>query len=599
MKITAKIAGLVALSTSVSALVLIATIYFQARNVLIDRAAENQLAVVRAGVAEIDRFLYERYFDVQILAEDEHFEVYLEGLESTDAVLVQEELRESAELSNAWDVFSLVDLEGNILQSSRPDLIGVSFIQDDVEGVLARTLHSGQVEYSNIFNSAITDRRAILLVAPVLSEDNSREVVGLLVGHMSISPLREITETLIVGRAYIYDDRGDILVGSNKSLDVDSADLLFSSQNLVGHKELVLDEGDFFVGASSDGLFESLNVAAKQSGFLDYGGHHWTLVTETPTSTIFDDIDRATFLIAITVLPVSLFAALSIMAFYYFIIVRPLQAFQEPVEALTRGKFSRRVRVFSKDEIGRLAFSFNLMMAELKDLYDNLEIKVRKRTRKLQESQQKIVGLNDTLRVLNKILRHDILNDLLVIQSGVELYEKQQDNEGLKLAKIALGRSTKTIHNMRGLEHGISSGGPLLAVAVHKALEEVAAEFADMVIEIEGAAYVMADEALSSVFENIFHNAQIHGYSKHVFVTIMPQREVVEIRLANDGQNIPDDVKKKLFVEGGKFGKTGHTGMGLFIVKKTIERYGGTVQVIDNKPKGVVFVLTIPAASTS
>ncbi|RLI75450.1 histidine kinase, partial [Archaeoglobales archaeon] len=40
-------------------------------------------------------------------------------------------------------------------------------------------------------------------------------------------------------------------------------------------------------------------------------------------------------------------------------------------------------------------------------------------------------------------------------------------------------------------------------------------------------------------------------------------------------------------------GETAHTGLGLYIVKRVVERYGGDVSVEDNKPKGAVFVVRL------
>ncbi|MDD1770091.1 MAG: ATP-binding protein, partial [Methanomassiliicoccales archaeon] len=69
-----------------------------------------------------------------------------------------------------------------------------------------------------------------------------------------------------------------------------------------------------------------------------------------------------------------------------------------------------------------------------------------------------------------------------------------------------------------------------------------------------------------------------------------------EVRIADEGIGIPDDVKPKIWQEGYKHGKGGQSGLGLYIVKKVMERYGGTATVEDNKPKGTVFVLKFHAA---
>ncbi|RLI85273.1 MAG: hypothetical protein DRO98_07250, partial [Archaeoglobales archaeon] len=39
--------------------------------------------------------------------------------------------------------------------------------------------------------------------------------------------------------------------------------------------------------------------------------------------------------------------------------------------------------------------------------------------------------------------------------------------------------------------------------------------------------------------------------------------------------------------------KTGRTGLGLYLVKTLMERYGGSVEVEDNEPEGSVFVLKL------
>ena len=56
---------------------------------------------------------------------------------------------------------------------------------------------------------------------------------------------------------------------------------------------------------------------------------------------------------------------------------------------------------------------------------------------------------------------------------------------------------------------------------------------------------------------------------------------------------IPEEIKNKIFDEGFYHGVSGHTGIGLHIVKKTIERYGGHIYADDNKPKGAVFVISL------
>ncbi|MEG9193949.1 MAG: ATP-binding protein [Candidatus Methanoglobus sp.] len=52
--------------------------------------------------------------------------------------------------------------------------------------------------------------------------------------------------------------------------------------------------------------------------------------------------------------------------------------------------------------------------------------------------------------------------------------------------------------------------------------------------------------------------------------------------------------ERKLFTEGFSYGKKAGSGIGLYIVRKTIERYGGEVKVFnDNR---AVFVIKLKSA---
>lgn len=216
-----------------------------------------------------------------------------------------------------------------------------------------------------------------------------------------------------------------------------------------------------------------------------------------------------------------------------------------------------------------------------------------------KEAEQKVFELNEILKLLNKILRHDILNDVTVVESSVDMFSEEKDESLLEDILAATLRSKATIKNMRALETAIASGQELKPVNLEDVLQEVKKQFPKMSINVTGSGTVKADKALNSVLENIIRNAKMHGNTDKVNISISDNKKTVEVRIADQGSGIPDEAKSKLFTEGFKYGETGNTGLGLFIVRKTIERYGGSVSLEDNKPKGTVFILVIPSSSLS
>ena len=75
----------------------------------------------------------------------------------------------------------------------------------------------------------------------------------------------------------------------------------------------------------------------------------------------------------------------------------------------------------------------------------------------------------------------------------------------------------------------------------------------------------------------------------------------VRVELKDYGEGIPEDIKMKIFerlFRARSKKKAQGTGLGLYIVKKTLERYGGDVIIKDKVPKGSIFQLMIKTPTT-
>lgn len=206
--------------------------------------------------------------------------------------------------------------------------------------------------------------------------------------------------------------------------------------------------------------------------------------------------------------------------------------------------------------------------------------------------QEKIVDLNQTLRILNKILRHDILNNISVIMMSLELM-KTDDSTLKNRAFSAINKSIELVDKMRDLESAISSGVELRPYDVNLLINELSLNHPEVKINVQGKCKVLADDALISVFNNLIRNAIIHGETDQIDVTIERDNGNCTIRFSDYGKGIPIEIRNNLFQEGIAFGKQKGMGLGLYIVQKTISRYGGKVSFEDNSPKGTAFILNL------
>jgi PAS domain S-box-containing protein len=208
--------------------------------------------------------------------------------------------------------------------------------------------------------------------------------------------------------------------------------------------------------------------------------------------------------------------------------------------------------------------------------------------------ENKLIDLTEKMRLLNKILRHDISNDISAILGAIEVYKITREENLLDDAIKAAERSSHLIKEIKELESLISSG-ELKPVDLNQVIKDIKQNY-NIEFRIEGSCKALADDAISSVISNIVRNAIIHGKTHKVDMELRELNGYCEIRIADYGKGIPDEIKEDVFKEGFKYGETGHTGLGLYIAKSVIERYGGKIWIEDNKPKGCVFVIKLKKA---
>lgn len=210
----------------------------------------------------------------------------------------------------------------------------------------------------------------------------------------------------------------------------------------------------------------------------------------------------------------------------------------------------------------------------------------------LQKTTKTLRNLNESLMVINTILRHDILNYLTQVLGFLDFYKMKRDEFYLERIYNPVQRAVSVINKLGELEKLVIQEEPLKTYNLREVSEIVLKNFSSSTIEfkIVGQGFVLADQALYSVIENLVGNAIIHSQTESIELRINEtEDDYCELKVIDYGLGISDSIKKELFQPGQKFGKTGGTGYGLYIVKKIIERYGGEVSVEDNLPKGTIF----------
>jgi signal transduction histidine kinase len=103
----------------------------------------------------------------------------------------------------------------------------------------------------------------------------------------------------------------------------------------------------------------------------------------------------------------------------------------------------------------------------------------------------------------------------------------------------------------------------------------------------------------TSVINNFMSNAIKYTKEGYIKIQTTQKDSQVIVDFIDTGQGIPDETKSKLFnkfvqLENSIKNKSKGTGLGLVVAKGIIEAHGGTVTILDNKPGGTIFRITLP-----
>ncbi|MFW5924437.1 MAG: two-component system sensor histidine kinase NtrB, partial [archaeon] len=216
----------------------------------------------------------------------------------------------------------------------------------------------------------------------------------------------------------------------------------------------------------------------------------------------------------------------------------------------------------------------------------------------LRELANSLSAQREQLELLNRVLRHDIRNDMTVILGWLEALDSHVDDEGEKILDevLAAGRHVVELtDSAKTIVEGIIEGKEpsLEPVELGRVLEHVIETrretFDEATITKQGslpAITVNANEMLAAVFRNLINNAVQHNDRDEPTVSISWTEgdDTVQIRVADNGPGVSEKQRNRIFDSDEKGLESDWTGMGLYLVKNLVEMYDGSIRVEDNEP---------------
>jgi signal transduction histidine kinase len=268
----------------------------------------------------------------------------------------------------------------------------------------------------------------------------------------------------------------------------------------------------------------------------------------------------------------------------------PLREMAEASQAMAKGDYSRRVTDTSRDEIGRLAKSFNRMAAELaetdrvrRDLVANVSHELRTPLTALQATLENIVdGVAEA--------DHETLVTMLTqVERLGRLVVQLLDLSRLEAGTVPLDRQDFAIEPV--LEHAVREQklhAPDVAIG--------------MSVDEPGLAADGDPERVHQVVANLLENAVRHSPAGGaVEVRARRTSNGVTIEVIDEGPGIPDQEVNRVFerfyrADSARATSDGGAGLGLAIARWIVDLHGGEIHPERCEPHGCRMVVTLPGA---
>jgi PAS domain S-box-containing protein len=224
----------------------------------------------------------------------------------------------------------------------------------------------------------------------------------------------------------------------------------------------------------------------------------------------------------------------------------------------------------------------------------------------LQTTMARLADMNEKLRVVGGLTRHDARNKLSIISGNTYLLKKELSGnikalDDLGEIEMAVQQVVKIFDFAKAYE--MLGAEELVYVDVERTVNEAASLFSSLksikVINNCSGLAVLADSLLRQLFYNLIDNSIKHGQKITVIRVYHEEEEQDWLKLVyeDDGVGISWAAKTKLFKEGYSTG--GSTGYGLYLIRKMTEVYGWTIQETGEPGKGARFTITIPRTNVN
>jgi signal transduction histidine kinase len=286
----------------------------------------------------------------------------------------------------------------------------------------------------------------------------------------------------------------------------------------------------------------------------------------------------------------ALIAALGVTYLVARKIMQPVAELDRAAAEIAKQNYDYRINVYSQDELGRLAETFQSMCESIRAAREELIRRER----------------IETIGQLSTSIVHDLRNPLAAIYAGAEMLVDGHlpEEQTRRLAKN-IYRASRGIQDMLqellDVVRGKSSASEVCSLreVIGAAWDSVAPVAENQKIELiaqvpDGLECPMERARMERVFSNLFENAiEAMRSGGRISIGSEANGESILVRVEDSGPGISPALRGRLFQPFVTAGKKNGLGLGLALSRQTLLDHGGDLWLDANGP-GARFCLRLP-----
>ncbi|AOW79592.1 PAS domain s-box [Halodesulfurarchaeum formicicum] len=212
------------------------------------------------------------------------------------------------------------------------------------------------------------------------------------------------------------------------------------------------------------------------------------------------------------------------------------------------------------------------------------------------------------LRVLDRVLRHNVNNNMNVVQGYAEMIREEASGVSASYAAKIASNSQRLLdiaHKQRKITDFLSETQPRERIELEALLDQIVgrieSEFphASVSLTCPGAVHVWASRSVGDAIEELLTNSVVHAEraEPNPRVTVQTEARRVRVRIVDENPAIPE-MDQDVISGADELGALRHgSGLGLWLVKLIVDHSGGAIAHRERDPQGNVVIVELPASS--